>query len=1019
MITGNIKKLQKVLGISLCACLCFGSFSGALTAYATDSASDSASESLSLNEEADAQKESTEDAANELSDEEIEVLVTDEVTSTERLSTNYTHISEGYTKTDYTGSDVVINVEKDLKTGSEYLTSDNHEYGSKVADIAHGDELTLSVEVPEDGLYWLSFDYLSYDESILPIELAFTVDGEYPFYEARSLSFETTWVQEEDADVDRYGNEIVSLPDKLMRWESKYLGDASYRYSTPLKLELTAGEHEFGIKVKEGTLLLGNLTLTSPQSTEEYSGSEKAEGSELITIEAENFAERNDSSIHAAYEYDSALSPLSAKEKVLNIIDEESFDTAGQKVTYSFEVKTAGYYNLAMNYRQSEKNDFPVFADISIDGKVPNTAFESYRIEASTDFTTKTFSDDDGNALSVYLEAGTHTISLMIVQDEIRYAVEKVDEIMSGISDLSLDVTKVAGTNKDKYRDLKLTRYIPDLEERLNTWISELRELAEKATVYVDAKSADDVAAFSYLLIAADQLESLAEEPDELVYRVDELSTSVNSINTQIANFVDIIGNNNLSIDRIYIYQSGAKLPKELSFFSSIGMNISRFINSFFGQSYSASNTNEEHIQVWVNRPRQYVEIMQKMIDEQFTPQTGIEVDLCLMTDAQKLILSNASGDTPDIATGINYSIPFDLAIRGALVDLTQFDNYKEVFGRYSEGLLVPSVVDDGLYSLPETMNFYVLFYRSDILEKLGLEIPDTMDELVGMLTDLQMRGLNVYYPTASMLAMRNYHGTTPLIYQNGGELYGDTALDIELDSEETVEGFTQLTELFTLYNLPVDVPNFYQHFRNGDLPIGIADFNAYNLILNAAPEIANSWDISLIPGVEDEETGEILRYTAGGAESTVMFHSNEEREQQAWEFMDWWSTAEVQAEFGQRLQILYGDEYIWPTANLEAFSALPYPTDDKEIIIEQAKYMLEAPRLLGGYMMERETSNAFNDIVVNGDSVRSRIDEAVKTVKRETERKLEEFGYIDSEGNVLKEYITPSVEKVREILGR
>lgn len=1019
MITGNIKKLQKVLGISLCACLCFGSFSGALTAYATDSASDSASESLSLNEEADTQKESTEDAANELSDEEIEVLVTDEVTSTERLLTNYTHISDGYTKTDYTGSDVVINVEKDLKTGSNYLTSDNHEYGSKVADIAHGDELTLSVEVPEDGLYWLSFDYLSYDESILPIELAFTVDGEYPFYEARSLSFETTWVQEEDADVDRYGNEIVSLPDKLMRWESKYLGDASYRYSTPLKLELTAGEHEFGIKVKEGTLLLGNLTLTSPQSTEEYSGSEKAEGSELITIEAENFAERNDSSIHAAYEYDSALSPLSTKEKVLNIIDEESFDTAGQKVTYSFEVKTAGYYNLAMNYRQSEKNDFPVFADISIDGKVPNTEFESYSIEASTDFTTKTFSDDDGNALSVYLEAGTHTISLMIVQDEIRYAVEKVDEIMSGISDLSLDVTKVAGTNKDKYRDLKLTRYIPDLEERLNTWISELRELAEKATVYVDAKSADDVAAFSYLLIAADQLESLAEEPDELVYRVDELSTSVNSINTQIANFVDIIGNNNLSIDRIYIYQSGAKLPKGLSFFSSIGMNISRFINSFFGQSYSASNTNEEHIQVWVNRPRQYVEIMQKMIDEQFTPQTGIEVDLCLMTDAQKLILSNASGDTPDIATGINYSIPFDLAIRGALVDLTQFDNYKEVFGRYSEGLLVPSVVDDGLYSLPETMNFYVLFYRSDILEKLGLEIPDTMDELVGMLTDLQMRGLNVYYPTASMLAMRNYHGTTPLIYQNGGELYGDTALDIELDSEETVEGFTQLTELFTLYNLPVDVPNFYQHFRNGDLPIGIADFNAYNLILNAAPEIANSWDISLIPGVEDEETGEILRYTAGGAESTVMFHSNEEREQQAWEFMDWWSTAEVQAEFGQRLQILYGDEYIWPTANLEAFSALPYPTDDKEIIIEQAKYMLEAPRLLGGYMMERETSNAFNDIVVNGDSVRSRIDEAVKTVKRETERKLEEFGYIDSEGNVLKEYITPSVQKVREILGR
>ena len=112
---------------------------------------------------------------------------------------------------------------------------------------------------------------------------------------------------------------------------------------------------------------------------------------------------------------------------------------------------------------------------------------------------------------------------------------------------------------------------------------------------------------------------------------------------------------------------------------------------------------------------------MQKMIDDQFTRETGIEVDLSLMTDAQKLILSNASGDTPDIATGINYSIPFEIGVRGALVDLTKFSDYREIFGRYSDGMLVPSVIGDGLYSLPETMNFYSLFYRTDILEKLGL----------------------------------------------------------------------------------------------------------------------------------------------------------------------------------------------------------------------------------------------------------------------------------------------------------
>lgn len=947
------------------------------------------------------------------------VTTTQDTAQESRLTTNYSTVSRGYKEAVYTGDAIVYRISEAVaKADRAFLTNNNYEYVNDVLAVKAGDTVTLTIDVPVSGRYVMSFDYLSYDESILPVEMGMKIDGGYPFYEARSMKFETTWVSD-GVDVDRYGNEIVSLPDKLIRWEHKEVMDASYRYSDPLPVELTAGVHKLELNIQEGTLLLGNISLEAPGDVAEYAGSTKAEGNALITIEAEDFYQRNDSSIHAIGEYGSSLSPLSATTTVLNIIDEDSFNEAGQTVSYQFHVDNAGYYYIGMNYRQSEKNDFPVFVDWKIDGEIPNSAFKSYQVEAANKFRTVTLTDDNDDKLSVYLEPGDHTISLTISADNLRYALEAVDEIMSGISDLSLEVTKVAGTNKDKYRDLKLTRYIPDVQDRLLGWVDELYSLAEQAQPYVNAKSPDKVAAFSYLLIAANQLKSLAEKPNELVYRVDELSTSVNSINTQIANFVDLINDNDLSIDRIYIYQDGARLPKGQNIFQSIGTSLKRFGYSFMGQSYSASNTDESHIQVWVNRPRTYVEIMQKMIDEKFTPETGIEVDLSIMTDAQKLILSNASGDTPDIATGINYSIPFDLAIRGSLVDLSKFDNYKEVFGRYSEGLLVPSVVGEGLYSLPETMNFYVMFYRTDILSKLGLSVPNTMDELIAMLPDLQMRGLNVYYPTAAMLVMRNFHGTTPIIYQMDGALYGDTALDILVDSEATVEGFTELTELFTLYDLPVDVPNFYQHFRNGDLPIGIADFNSYNLILNAAPEIANSWSIALVPGIEDEETGEVKRYMSGGAESTVMFSSDDEREQKAWQFMEWWSRADIQAEFGQRLQILYGDEYIWPTANLEAFERLPYPTSDKDIILTQAQYILETPRLLGSYMMERELSNAFNDVVVNGDTVRSRIDEVAKTVLRETERKLEEFGYIDSDGNVLKEYEVPSVEKVLEILNR
>ena len=938
--------------------------------------------------------------------------------SVERLTTNYTNVSAAYKSKPYTGQDVSFIMEECIEeSGRALLTDDNYGYAFKAAGVKHGDAIELTVEVPETALYWMSFDYLSYDTSILPIEFSLMVDGAYPFYETRNLSFETTWVSSDTVDVDRYGNEIVTMPDKKIQWESKYLMDASYRYSTPLLVELAAGSHTLQIGVNEGTFLLGNITLTAPKSVQAYTGSQAAPGNALIVIQGEDFYERNNSSIHAAGEYDSALYPLSSKERVLNTLDSDSFKEAGQTVTYQFHTDAAGYYYIGMNYRQADKNNFPVFVNWRVDGEIPNTEFENYPVTYTTRYKTTTLSDDDANKLSIYLEPGDHTISVTISADYLRDALERVDRIMNGVNDLSLEVTKVAGTNKDKYRDLKITRYIPNVQETLYGWADELYAIAGDAAELIGADDAEDVAAFAYLIIAAKQLRSLGDEPNELVYRVDELSTSVNSINTQIANFVDLINDNNLSIDRIYIYQDDAKLPKKLGFFESLWLSVTRFFYSFFGQSYSANNTNKEHIQVWVNRPRQYVEIMQKMIDEQFTPQTGIEVDLAIMTDANKLVLSNASGDTPDIATGINYSIPFELAIRGALVDLTKFDNYREIFGRYSEGILVSSVIGDGLYSLPETMNFYVMFARTDVLEKLGMEAPDTMEEMIGMLPDLQMRGLNVFYPTAAMLAMRNFHGVTPLIFQNGGTLYGDTALELTVDSEATINGITQLTELFTLYDLPVDVPNFYQHFRNGDLPIGIADFNSYNLILNAAPEIANSWSIHPVPGVVDEETGEVKRYMSGGAESTVMFCSDDEREQKAWRFMEWWSSADVQAEFGQMLQIMYGDEYIWPTANLEAFRRLPFPTKDKDIIMEQAGYILEAPRLLGSYMLERELSNAFNDIVVNGKTLRSRVDDVVKTVNRETARKLEEFGYIDSEGATIKEYEVPSVEKVHSIL--
>lgn len=933
----------------------------------------------------------------------------------ESIDSNYSNVSKSYTAPFYKGDSYEIKTDQALKSGNAVVTADNHDYKNPVVQMGIGDIATFTIDVPETGQYFYRFDYLSNDDSMLPIEISLKLNGDYPFYETRRLLFESTWISKEEKSYDRYDNEIVSLPDKKIQWETKYLMDASYRHSSPLILELQKGQNEVTLEVSEGNVLLGNMYLEQVTDIPEYTSSEEAAGNELIVLQGEDYTYRNDSSIRSVAEYDTAVAPYNTSDTRLNTIDRDSFKDAGQRVTYEFNVEKTGYYNLALNYIQTDKSGFPVFVDVAVDGSIPNTAFSAYPFNYTTEYKTSTLKDADKNKLSIYLEEGKHSISFTINIANTCDVLEGVSKIMGEINDLSLEITKVAGTNKDKYRDLKIEKYIPNVQATIYGWADELDSLYNSMKVYSPKKG--EIAAFSSINIASTQLRSFAKDPGEMPERVAELSTSMNSITTQLANLLSQVNKNKLGIDRIYLYQTGAELPKKVGFFKNLFYSIKRFFTSFFDQTYSTSNVNEEHIQVWVNYPRQYLEIMQKMIDEKFTPESGIHVDLSLMPDAKKLVLANAAGNAPDVADGVNYAIePYDLAIRGATKNLAEFEDFKEVASQYQPGFLIPSTIDGGIYSLPETMNFWVLFYRKDVLDKLGLEVPDTMDDVIDMLPELQMRGLNFYYPTAGMIAMRNFQGTTPLLFQNGATLYGEYAGDTTLNSEAAIKGITQLTELFTVYDLPVSIPNFYQHFRSGDLPIGIADFNVYSMLINAAPEIADSWDIFVMPGIEDEN-GNILRYSAGGANSTILFKSTEEREAKAWEYMKWWSSVEVQAEFGQTLQMAYGDDYMWPTANLEAFKELPWNTQDKQVIIDQSKWVLESPRILGTYMLEREYSNAFNNIVVDGMTLRTRIDKAVKDINRETERKLEEFGY-NKDGKVITPYKVPTIDTVNEILG-
>ena len=974
----------------------------------------------------------------------------------ERLEHNYAVVSKGYKYPVYTGSTIVYSAEDtfDAEASTALLVTDKsktYDYGASVVELGleEGDGLpgkkaTFKLDVEKAGVYAVAFDYITNDEdSILVPELSFALNGEIPFFECNRLVYENYWTPEIDSDTgkpvelkDRYGNQIVASPLKVMEWQKKYVMDASYRYSTPLLLQLEEGENIIELTLTEGSLMVGNFYLEAELEYAEVKTSGSAEGSaDVITAQGEDALYKNDSSIRATCEYDPGLAPYNAKKKVLNMLDDASFADAGQSLTYSFDVKESGYYYLAFNYRQSSKIDMPVFMDIVIDKQLfitndseaaTNDRLTSYPFDYTKSFKNTTVTDADGKKMAIYFEAGTHTVTTTISIDNMRETLQIIDQIMSEISDLSLEVSRVSSTT-DKYRDIKITDYVPDVEQRLARWISTLKGQYDRLAAY--STEDKNIGALSSLNLALEKLESLAEEPNKIPYRVKELSTSSSSANQYLANLISDLTQNATSFDRIYLYQDGKELPGKASIFSKIWGSILRFLSSFDSQSYSVDNSDDTHLQVWINRPRQYLEIIQRMIDTDFTAKTGIQVDLSIMPDAQKLILSNAAGTSPDVAQAVDYALPIEFALRDAAVDLTKFDGAKELMELFPAGLFVPSTMNNGIYSIPETFYFWVLFYRTDVLNKLNIGIPDTMSDVEQLLPELKNRGLDFYYPTAGTTGQRTFAMTTPLLYQNGAALYGTQAGDTTLDSEEAIEGLTRLTELFTIYDIPQEITSFYQHFRNGDIPIGVADYFMYSQLINAAPEIENSWEISLVPGLEDDN-GVVQRQTAGAAQSSMILKTKRntkvasnngdmERDEAAWEYLKWWMSTETQVEFGITLQTTYGQEYIWNSANMEAFKNLPWKSRDKQTILTQMENIQETPRIPGTYMLEREISNVYVAVVTNGGILRTELDAAIRRIDRETDRKLKEFGYLSSTGEVLNEYIVPSVENVKDIISK
>ena len=431
--------------------------------------------------------------------------------------------------------------------------------------------------------------------------------------------------------------------------------------------------------------------------------------------------------------------------------------------------------------------------------------------------------------------------------------------------------------------------------------------------------------------------------------------------------------------------------------------------------SYGVSDealTDPDAITVWVNRPIAYVETLQLMADTQFTPKTGIKVYFSIMPAESKLLLANASNTCPDVALGVDGDRPYQLGARGAAYDLTQFDDFAafvdETYYAYD---LEPFVYDGSIYGIPETKNFYVLMYRTDIMEKLELEVPQTWEDVESIMPVLRRNGMTFFMPLSGATGTKPLGSTAPFFLQYGAELYSEDGLTTELNSEAGIEAFTMLTELYTLYGVQNNAPSFYNNFRYGVMPVGVADFSSYIQMLYAAPEIADKWEITLTPGVMQTD-GSINRQQVSVSSSDLIMNSTKKADK-AWAFLKWWMSEETQVEFAYTLQTKYGSEYVWNTANKLAFSQMSFPKAHAMVIQEQWANSENYRIMPATYMLERELSNAWYQVVNENESPRAALNEAVFTINQEMAIRMQQFGYLDESGNSVKVYDMRSAEEI------
>ena len=858
-------------------------------------------------------------------------------------------------------------------------------------------EISWTFEIRETGRYTFALDYYLDGEAAYVAKRNLLVDGETLFEESNGMTFKKKYVEENTNRVNSYGDELRGDIKPINQWQQFAFIGTSGNCETPFEVYFEEGIHTVTLTYEEKDMYVGDFYVNPAQKIKTYeevlkeyknNGYKEVINEELIFEAESELLWTNDVTIRRENSTDVTVTPYHVTTKYLNVYGGGRWDTGEQTVAWNIEVPKSGLYKMGVRALVNLSDGLPVYRQIAIDGTVPFAEMLSYKFKYDTSYDTYELKDENGEAYLFYMEEGKHTLTMTVKLGEMASVIESIEEDMVLLSDMQLEITKLTGSEIDPNYDYLFFKNIPELEGQFHALITSLEN---KITYVKQCVDGNPSVASSMKSIVA-QMEKMLQDPFTIAKNYADLSSAQTTLGTWYTSLMS----GGMQLDKIYVTSSDVEMEDEKhNIWKNIWANLCSLWVSFTRSYNSVSGSIDEsvkitdEIDVWVARGTEWAQAIKDLSDKYFTPETGILVNIKTVPSSQLnsgsanvLLLSITSKQQPDVALAVGQTSPVEFAIRNAVVDLTQFDDYEETITRFYEETLVPYEYQGGVYALPQTMDFQVLFYRKDIISELGIALPDTREQLYSeTLPALYNEGYSFYYPRED----------SQFILQYGGDYYTEDGMQSALDTPQVYAALKEETELYTQYSIPISA-SFYNRFRTGDMPMGIGTYTTYLQLLTAAPEIAGMWGIAPLPGLKEED-GSINRTSSSFQCVGDMILANTGKEKQAWEFLKWWSSKETQDAYCQEVEASLGTEARYNTANIESFNALAWKKEDIEVIRIMMEADKEMRNVVGGYYTTRHLTNAWNKVVVNGGNLRDALEEAVLEINKELRMKQEEYG--------------------------